>query len=1042
MHKHPAQTIQRIQKTLDLIESKIYGARAPLELAAWHVQGEPVASEKAFEAEYVAFRVGGAWGPRWSTTWFRLRGEVPAEWAGREVVVLMRLTRESWEGFTAEGLIYVNRVPVRALNINRADIEIVKSAVGSERFEIFVEAASNGGVDPFGVGSGDLLLPDPTGKPLFVVAQAELACLDRAAFDYYYDYKVAAQAMEALPEDSQRRGELLYALNESVNRYDHSDLTTIASARAALKEVLAKRNGDTVHTISAIGHAHIDTAWLWPLRETIRKCARTFSTALDYMDKYPEYVFGCSQPQQYAWMKVYYPEIYTRIKAAVVRGQWEPIGSMWVEADCNLASGESLIRQILNGKRFFKEEFNYETRDVWIPDVFGYSAALPQIMCQSGVDSFLTQKISWSQFNKFPHHTFLWEGIDGSQIFSHFLPADTYNADTGPKELLKNVNNFKEHDRASRSLLVYGFGDGGGGPSIAMLEQAKRLKDFNGLPKLELEKVTSFFSKAKADARDLPVWVGELYLEYHRGTYTSQAHNKLGNRKSEILLRDAEFFDAISRALSPNRNETAVSPRRAVYDVTGIGDTDSNTHRAALDRAWKLLLLNQFHDIIPGTSIHWVYLDSAKDYDVISKLGNSVLESSLRTLESSVDTTEFSKPVQIVNTLNFSRQEVIEINGVLANVTVPPCGYTIVEADTISSTDHPVTASQNSEGIVLDNGLMTLQFNAKGDMIRLFDREAQREVLSPGCLGNRFQLHRDVPNMYDAWDVDIFYKETHLEIDGLESFELVDPKPLRASVSIVRRFGQSRIEQRIVLSAGSPRIDFVTSVDWQEEQKMLKVSFPVQVRSARATYEIQYGHLERPTHYNTSWDLARFEVCAQKWADFSEPGYGVALLNDSKYGYDIHGNVMRLSLLRAPNSPDPKADRGRHQFTYALLPHGGDFRDAGVIEQAYALNVPLRVRTVPVKSGVLPPTHSFFSTDCEGIIIESIKVAEDGNGFIVRLYEARGSRRSVQVSTTLPVTKVERTDLLERPIKSAEMIGCSVRCDLNPFEICTLRFTA
>ncbi len=1043
MLKHPVQTSQRIHKTLALIEPLIHGPKVALDLAAWHVHGEPVTPKKAFKATYKPFTVGTAWGSRWDTTWFRLRGKVPREWAGREVVALMRLTDQIAEGFTAEGLIYVNGVPIRALNVHRSDIEIARRAKGGESFEIFVEAASNGGATPGGEVAGELLMPEPHGRPLFVLAQAELSCVNREAFDFYYDFKVAAEAMEAFPADSQRRGELLYALNESVNLFDHTNPATVGPARAALSKVLAKGNGDTVHRLSAVGHAHIDTAWLWPLRETIRKCARTFSTALDYMEKYPKYVFGCSQPQQYAWMKAHYPEIFERIKKAVRRGQWEPIGSMWIEADCNLASGESLVRQILLGKRFFQEEFDYETRDVWIPDVFGYAATMPQIMRQSGIDYFLTQKISWSQFNSFPHHTFLWEGIDGTRVFTHFPPADTYNAQTGPKELLKNVKNFREHDRASRSLLVYGYGDGGGGPSITMLEQAKRLEDFDGLPQLKLEKVIDFFGKAEADARDLPVWVGELYLELHRGTYTSQARNKRSNRKCEFLLREAEFFDAATSILSPGRREKAENPARAIYDVTGLGSSDATSHRAALDRAWKLVLLNQFHDIIPGSSIHWVYLDSTKDYETVTRLGNSVLASSHVALDACIDTSSFRQPVQVANTLNFPRREVIDLpDGSAALVEVPACGYTVVERETaaVVLAEQPAKASKTRQGIVLENGLLRLRFDRKGNLISILDLLAKREVLAPDRVGNRFQLHRDMPIMWDAWDVDIFYKETGQDIDGLESCDVVEQGPLRAVVRIVRVFGKSRIEQKIVLRAGSPRIDFVTEIDWQEEQKLLKVAFPVNVRSPRATYEIQYGHLERPTHYNTSWDLARFEVCAQKWADLSEPSYGVALLNDCKYGHDIHDNIMRLSLLRAPNSPDPKADRGRHQFTYSLMPHAGDFRTAGVIEQAYALNVPLQVRELEPAKGTLPATRSFFSTDRPGVIIESVKVAETGRGLVVRLYEAYGSRGTVTLSTTLPVRKVERTDMLERPIGKLELNDLSVRLDLKPFEIVTLQF--
>jgi alpha-mannosidase len=1039
MLKHPVQTEGRIRLALRRIEKLLYPETSPVEVAAWNVGGEPVPAEKAFKAKYSPFSVGEMWGGLWDTTWFRIRGEVPKEWKGREVVVRVRLTNIGREGFTAEGLIFQNGKPVRAINANRREVEIAKKAKGGEKFEFFVEAAANGGTNEAGETQG-LNLPDYTGDRRYRLEQAELATFDQEAFDFFNDFKLAFEAMESLPEDSQRRGELRAALNEAVNHFNEADHASIKPARAALRGVLRRRNGDTVHTLSAVGHAHIDTAWLWPLRETIRKCARTFSTALDYMDKYPEYVFVCSQAQQYDWMKAYYPEIWDRIKKAVKRGQWEPVGSMWIETDCNLASGESLVRQILTGKRFFEKELSYNTRDVWIPDVFGYAASLPQIMKKSGVEYFLTQKISWSQFNKFPHHTFLWEGIDGTQIFTHFPPADTYNSVIAPSELVHNVKNFKEHDRASRSLLVYGFGDGGGGPTIDMLEKAERLKDFNGLPKVELEKAITFFEKAEADATDLPVWVGELYLELHRGTYTSQARNKRGNRKSEFLLRDAEFFDAISLALVPNRKETAADPDRAVYDVTGLGEKGANTHRFALDRAWKLVLLNQFHDIIPGSSIHWVYQDSDRDYETIRVLGESVRDSAFGSLESLIDTSSFSKPVVVSNTLGLRRREIISLpDGSAASVDVPPCGYTVVDAkdEFLRTTDAPVKVTESRQGITLENGLVRVKINAKGHLTSVYDLQAKREALSGP--GNVLHLHEDIPNLWDAWDVDVFYKEKSETLDGIDELSVVENGPLRAIVRVKRTFGKSLLEQDIILRAGSARIDFPTELNWQESQKMLKVAFPVDILSPRATYEIQYGHLERPTHTNTSWDLARFEVCGQKWADLSETGYGVALLNDCKYGYDIQGNVMRLSLLRAPISPDPLADRGHQRFTYSLLPHAGDLRSAGVIEEAYALNVPLLAKEAKASSGALPSSRSFFQLD-RGVI-ESIKVAEDGGAIIVRFYEAQGARGSATLSTTLPVRKAWIASLMEEEQKALPVKDGAVKVDLTPFEIITVKFS-
>ncbi len=1037
MIKHPELIEGRIRKALPAIEALIHPLAAPVSVEAWHVGGEPVPLEIALAADYIPFCVGDPWGPQWDTTWFRIRGQVPSSWVERNVVLLVRLSDQGREGFTAEGLVYCNGEIVRALNANRNDIEVAEAAHGGDTFEFYIEAAANV-ADAYGG------VIEKKSTPSFRLAQAELACVNREAFDFYYDFKVAAELMEVLPLDGQRRGELRYALNESLNRLEITDPCTIPAAQKALAGVLAKKNGDTAHRISAIGHAHIDTAWLWPLRETIRKCARTFSTAVDYMDRYPKYVFGCSQALQYAWMKAYYPHLFERIRERIQRGQWEPIGSMWVEGDCNLASGESLIRQILYGKRFFKEEFGYETKDAWIPDVFGYSAALPQIYRSCGIDCFVTQKISWNQFNRFPHHTFLWKGIDGTGIFSHFPPADTYNGLVTPKELIYNVSNFKEHGQATCSLYLYGFGDGGGGPTIAMLEQAKRMYNLDGLPKLELEKVSDFFQKAKADARDLPVWVGELYLELHRGTYTTQARNKRSNRKSEFLLRDADFLDALSRALVPARKESAADPERAIYDVTGLGESNANRHAHALERAWKLLLTNQFHDIIPGSSIEWVYEDSARDYHTIDILANSVIQSSLNALNGAVDTTEMKVPFQIFNTLNIEREEVIETApGTLVKAKIPPCGYRVIDAKnatSLQSASDTVSVQQVGGEILIENALIRLRLGRDGVIQSIMDKEAgDREVLAESGGGNLFQLHQDTPNNWDAWDIDVFYKEKVTDLRAVDKIEIVEAHPLRVKVRIERSFGASRIVQDLIVTASSKRIDFTTEVDWNEVHKLLKVAFPVNVQSLRATYEIQFGNVERPTHYNTSWDLARFEVCAQKWADLSEEGYGVALLNDCKYGYDIHGHVMRLSLLRSSRAPDPTADQGHHRFTYALLPHTGGIHQGRVIEEGYQLNVPLRVTPLAVQSGSFPSQRAFFTTDRAGIIIECIKVAEDGTGIVVRLYEAYGSRGPFKLTTTLPVKAASRTDMLENPVEQLAVTNGAMKLDIRPFEIVTLK---
>jgi alpha-mannosidase len=1038
MLKHPQVTEERIARTIDRIGEILYRKTAPLKVEAHHIGGEPISAKQAAKQSFQPFQIGDAWGPPWDTTWFRFSGVIPAEWVGEEIVALIRLGARAGEGFTSEGLVWQNGKPMRAINVNRAEVPLAKSAKGGEAVEFYVEAAANPTEAQHRKEQHD---PAWKTKPLFRLEQADIACFNRAAWDLFNDFSVAFAAMQALPEGS-RRGQLLYALNVAANVFDEIDPASFAQTRAILNGVLNKRNGDSTHTVSAIGHAHIDTAWLWPLRETIRKCARTFATQLAYMEEFPEYVFTCSQPQQYAWMKVCYPEIYEGIKDAVRRGQWEPIGSMWVEADCNISSGESLVRQLLHGRNFFLEEFGCEPLDVWLPDTFGYNAALPQITRKAGANYFLGQKLSWNQFNAFPHHTFLWEGIDGSRIFTHFPPADTYNATMDPRQLAQSVRNFREHDRAARSLYIFGFGDGGGGPTKGMLETARRVENLEGLPRVELEKVASFFSKAEADAHDLPVWVGELYLETHRGTYTTQARNKKGNRKSELLLRDAEFFDVAS--LGDFKVEPNVGKQnRAVYDVIGKNLSTSAAYR---DRAWKLLLLNQFHDILPGSSIHRVYEESMGDYAKIAMLARAVLEPARESVAARINTSAAQQPLIIFNTSSFARSEIVSLpgGGAPVRVEVPPCGYAVVDAGDqrpVASFAMPVEIFERKKLVALDNGMLRIIFDRDGLIRSIKDHRVRREVLAPGQRGNIFQLHRDLPNKFDAWDVDIFHLETREDIHGVESIEVVENTPLRGTVRIARKFGNgSTITQRISLCAGSPRIDFETEVDWREEHKFLKVAFPVNVRSPRATYEIQFGNVERPTHFNTSWDLARFEVPAQKWADLSEGDYGVALLNDCKYGYNIFGNVLRLSLLRAPTAPDPEADRGHHQFTYSLLPHVGDFRQGRVIEHAYALNIPLQVIAAEPHAGELPKSKSFFQVDRPGVIIEAIKRAEKENAIIVRLYEAYGTRGNVTLSTTLPVKQAFTADLMERTSQPLEFDDGSVIFPIAPFEIVTLKF--
>jgi alpha-mannosidase len=1055
MLKHPEITQRRIEQFVQhTLRPQLWAESVPMEAAVYRPQGEsprdyremkidPVAAQRA---EYTPVNPGYRWGPIWSDAWFRLQGRIPEGWRGQAVVARINTGAEAivWEGDN----------PVQGIDNHHGELLVTEEARGGEEITLFVQAT---GMNPYVSVSGRPRDPDPAP---FTFQYAELALYDRELFAFYFDVNIAYQVMLEQPQDSPRYGQLLYALNEVVNLYEPGDRETLREARRRLAEVYLRPASPSSHQISAIGHAHIDTAWLWPLERTQYKCIHTFATATRYMDFYPEYKFICSQAAQYEWVKHMAPKLYERIREKIKSGQWEVTGSMWVEADCNLSSGESLVRQILHGKNFFMEEFGIETKDLWLPDVFGYAAALPQILKKARIDYFLTQKISWNQFNKFPHHTFLWQGIDGTRIFTHFPPADTYNAMMTPKELAYNVRNFRENDRATRSLYVYGFGDGGGGPTIEMLENAARLKDVEGMPKVSLEKASDFFKKAEAEAKDLPVWVGELYLELHRGTYTTQARNKRGNRKSEFALRDAEFL-------------SIVSPK-------GL----TNYPQETLDKAWKTTLLNQFHDIIPGSSVNEVYRDSAKDYASILQKAAAIIHENETALAAEIDTTGLRRPVMVWSNLSHFANEVVSMpigadekpvaalgpegdvmpvqietradgtrEALFLARNVPLHGYAVWDLGATSvapEIEDRVTVTKTS----LENEAIRVEFDeATGLICRIYDKDCEREVLEPtrdadGRLlpercANQFQLFEDKPLFWDAWDVDIYYQEKGCIITELESLEVVEWGPVRGALRMVRRFGNSRIVQTISLCSGSTRLDFHTEVDWHEDQKLLKVAFPVLINSPSATFEIQYGHVERPTHYNTSWDLARFEVCAQKWVDFSEGDYGVALLNDCKYGHDVHGNVMRISLLRSPKAPDPEADMGHHQFLYSLLPHAGDLREGEVIENAYAINCSLH--TVPLpgnRKGSLPLQRSFFEVDNASVFIEAIKRAEKEDAVIVRLYEAHNTRGPVVLKTTLPVKRAYLTDLLETNLEELPLsVNGEVQLYIRPFEIITVKFT-
>ncbi|MEV6783495.1 glycoside hydrolase family 38 C-terminal domain-containing protein [Streptomyces sp. NPDC051098] len=1010
MHDERRRIEERVERILEQrIRPAVHADAVPFAIEAWQAPGEPVPFEEAAAQSYEPFVTGTPWGPPWGTTWFRVRGEVPAHWAGRRVESVFDLGFVGdWPGNQAEALVHtVDGTPLKAVNPQNQYVPVAHPAAGGERVDYLIEAASNPDIlaDDF---RGPTPLGDPAtaGRaPLYTFARADLAVLDENVWHLSLDLQVLRELMLELGEHEPRRHEIMHALDRALDALDLDDIPgSAADVRELLRPVLARPAHASAHTMSAVGHAHIDSAWLWPIRETKRKASRTFSNVTALAEEYEEFVFACSQAQQYAWVRENYPQVWERIKKAVADGQWAPVGGMWVESDGNLPGGEAIARQLVHGKRFFMEHFGIETKGVWLPDSFGYNAAYPQLAKLAGNEWFLTQKLSWNQTNKLPHHTFWWEGIDGSRIFTHFPPVDTYNAEFSGKEMAHAVRNYQDKGGGTRSLAPFGHGDGGGGPTREMMERARRLADLEGSAKVRVEHPDAFFEAARAEYPDAPVWSGELYLELHRATYTSQARTKQGNRRSEHRLREAELW------------ATAAALRIPGYDYP----------YKWLDRLWKTVLLHQFHDILPGSSIAWVHREAEAEYARVAGELEALTSEALAALGEGAP--------QVFNTSPLNRAEVVRTpDGGLTYTEVPGSGSAALGTGTAP---RPVTTTDR----VLDNGLVRVEFAADGTLASVRDLVAGREVLA--APGNLLRLHSDLPNYWDAWDIDKHYQNRFTDLLDAESVTVVESGPLLGAVRIERAFGKgSRITQTVTVRAGSRRIDVETDIDWHEAEKILKAAFPVDVRADRSTAEIQFGHVHRPTHTNTSWEAARFEVYGHRWVHVAEPGYGVAVINDSTYGHDVSRTTredggttttVRLSLVRAPRVPDPEADQGRHRFTYALLP-GATVQDA--IAEGYALNLPLRV----AEAGPVAP---LVTSDNPAVTVEAVKLADDRSGdVVVRLYESLGGRAHATLRTGFPLAGAQVNDLLERPL-AGEAVSCdgeAVTLTLRPFQILTLR---
>jgi len=1063
--------LRRVRRLVgELLPPHVFPDSEPLEVEAHFVKGEPIGAGEAFEADYRPFGVGEPWGGAWSTTWFHLVGRVPRRWAGGEVIARIDLGYHAMEGFGGEGLLYRDGKVLQGVNSRHRFARLFTQAHGDEAVELHLEAAANPYV-PWGGLEWPRLLPDYEGSPLYRLEQAELALRDVELEAALHDLDVLADLASALGPAHPRSREILARLDEVALALDLDDVrSSVLRARPLWDGVFGDGESGRVlrrHLVRAVGHAHIDSAWLWPVRETRRKCARTFSTALRLMEDHPDFVFVCSQAQQHAFVEEDHPALFEALREKARTLQFEPVGSMWVEPDTNLPSGESLVRQLVHGKRYFLDRYGVETADCWLPDAFGFSGNLPQILAAAGVRYFLTQKLSWNEVDRFPHHTFWWEGIDGTTVLAHCPPTDTYNGTFRAAELLKGEAAFAQHGVSRRSLYAFGYGDGGGGPTEEMLERARRMRHLAEFDGVELGTASGFFQEVERDALEsesalevarpgtvatshapgaggLPTWVGELYLERHRGVQTTQAAIKAGNRRCEAVLREAEL-----------------------WSVAAGGDYP----QGELDELWRTLLLHQFHDILPGSSIQWVSAEAHQALLEVARRGDELAGEALARLCERIGAD--TRSVVCCSASSHRRTDVCEVDltglgladarsasapdGALSPLqaledgralmlaTVPGLGWSAHRLLTDAVEDWPEAVSVTVDGsnTVLANGLVTVRVDERGELSSVVDRATGREVVAPGARANVLQLHDDLPIDADAWDVDEGTFARARELSEADRVEVTERGPLRAAVRVERGFGSSRIVQEIRLSAGSRRVEVACEAEWRERHKFLKVAFPVSVRAASATYEIQFGHLERPTHANTSWDAARFEVPAQRWADLSEPGFGVALLNDCKYGYDARANVLRLSLLRAPTWPDPDADRGTHRFSYALVVHNGLATDgASVVDEAERFNLPVRVVRGGGAPGPLPASGSV--AEVEGAAVSAVKRADLSDDLVVRCYEPRGAHSGAVVR--LPdgqPAEARRCDALERPLDRAPIPpgpDGAVRIELRPFELVTLSF--
>jgi alpha-mannosidase len=1030
--------------------------------------------KEATSHKFKSTNVGESFGPSWSTHWFKVTITVPPElqtkdhlefhWDANNEGLIWTLDGEVVHGLTGGG--------------ERPEWILPKAWYDGKPHGFYVEMACN---HMFGNAIGDNIQPPPKDR-YYQLWKAEIVAINMDARMLHMDFWILGDAAREFPEESWESHKAFINCNRIMDTFIAGDGSkeSIKDCRKIAKEYLGELidsskiyDGDQEVLITAIGQCHIDTCWLWPFAETKRKVARSWSNQCDLMDRYPEYRFACSQAQQYKWLEQNYPSLFDRVKEKVKKGTFHPIGGSWVEHDTNMPSGESLVRQFMYGQRFFESHFGQRCKTFWLPDTFGYSAQLPQICRLAGMTRFFTQKLSWNNINSFPHTTFNWIALDGSQVLCHMTPAETYTAEAHFGDIKRSITQHKSLDQDATSLLVYGKGDGGGGPTWEQIERLRRergVSDTVGLlPRVKLgDSVDDFYAKLEKKVENgtkLVTWYGELYFELHRGTYTTQANNKRNNRQSEFLLRDVEYLSTLASVKDLLEDDTAA--RTVKYDYP----------KKDIDDMWENVLLCQFHDCLPGSSIEMCYDDSdkvstfSKSWGQLATNSFQIYATVFQTAENAMikaldklgfkDKDNLDDELVALNTLPWNRTELVQLpiksERPKYAIASGDCGAMTV-TELTAATENPVSITEISSGVFQLNNSRFKVLVEGGVITSLFDKAANREVLSEGQKANQFVIFDDKPIYWQAWDVEVYHFESRKELKPGKSYA-VETGPHRVSVTTETKISKdSWLKSTISLDAAIDddyaKITIDTEVEWRENMKFLKVEFPVDITNTEASYESQYGMIRRPTHYNTSWDAAKFEVCCHKWADLSEAGYGVSILNESKYGFATIGSLMRLSLLRAPKAPDAHADMGRHHIRYAIMPHIGPL-DHRTIRAGYSFNNPLKLHRHPSPAQLASVMRAINIEGPPSLIIDTIKRGEDdedvavglfpprkGKSIIVRIFDSLGGKTKARlVWGSIPVKKASIVNVLEDELEELKIVagGKGVDIGLRAFEVQTIK---